>query len=279
MNTTTPPADLSTNDAASDTTRAYTTWHADDAEAFEAALMHPALAEGPLPEMVEGFITGSVISPFDGLADTLMGALLALFEIDLTTLDEAVREPLLAITQKRMDAILDGLDQDIAQEVAAQDGNAPASEYSVYAPLLADWQQARQALQDNPEDAAEQPPEAIDLPRTAELWARGMQLARLVWQEDDWDRLDKATRKEVARLYAPIDRLCATGKDEVTGERQRLKLFDDCTDAVYALHDITQQFYDRLAVAHAPIVKAPTPGRNDPCSCGSGKKYKKCCGA
>jgi uncharacterized protein YecA (UPF0149 family) len=22
-----------------------------------------------------------------------------------------------------------------------------------------------------------------------------------------------------------------------------------------------------------------TPGRNDPCPCGSGKKYKKCCGA
>jgi SEC-C motif-containing protein len=25
--------------------------------------------------------------------------------------------------------------------------------------------------------------------------------------------------------------------------------------------------------------KAPKVGRNDPCSCGSGKKYKKCCGA
>ena len=24
---------------------------------------------------------------------------------------------------------------------------------------------------------------------------------------------------------------------------------------------------------------APAPGRNDPCPCGSGKKYKKCCGA
>ena len=23
----------------------------------------------------------------------------------------------------------------------------------------------------------------------------------------------------------------------------------------------------------------PTPGRNDPCSCGSGAKYKKCCSA
>lgn len=27
------------------------------------------------------------------------------------------------------------------------------------------------------------------------------------------------------------------------------------------------------------VVKEKIPGRNDPCSCGSGKKYKKCCGA
>ncbi|NLT48197.1 MAG: preprotein translocase subunit SecA, partial [Clostridiales bacterium] len=27
------------------------------------------------------------------------------------------------------------------------------------------------------------------------------------------------------------------------------------------------------------VRKAPTVGRNDPCPCGSGKKYKKCCGA
>lgn len=26
------------------------------------------------------------------------------------------------------------------------------------------------------------------------------------------------------------------------------------------------------------VVKADEPGRNDPCPCGSGKKYKKCCG-
>ncbi len=29
---------------------------------------------------------------------------------------------------------------------------------------------------------------------------------------------------------------------------------------------------------HAPIRKGKKPGRNDPCPCGSGKKYKKCCG-
>ena len=28
-----------------------------------------------------------------------------------------------------------------------------------------------------------------------------------------------------------------------------------------------------------PVVKEKEPGRNDPCPCGSGKKYKKCCGA
>jgi preprotein translocase subunit SecA len=27
------------------------------------------------------------------------------------------------------------------------------------------------------------------------------------------------------------------------------------------------------------VVRGEKIGRNDPCSCGSGKKYKKCCGA
>jgi hypothetical protein len=35
------------------------------------------------------------------------------------------------------------------------------------------------------------------------------------------------------------------------------------------------QAYKRSKTIH----KEKTPGRNDPCSCGSGKKYKKCCGA
>jgi uncharacterized protein len=27
-----------------------------------------------------------------------------------------------------------------------------------------------------------------------------------------------------------------------------------------------------------PFKSAPRPGRNDPCPCGSGRKYKQCCG-
>mgnify|MGYP000128082312 CR=1 FL=1 len=39
-------------------------------------------------------------------------------------------------------------------------------------------------------------------------------------------------------------------------------------------------FVDGTIVAQQPFIR-PTPkvGRNDPCPCGSGKKYKKCCGA
>ena len=35
---------------------------------------------------------------------------------------------------------------------------------------------------------------------------------------------------------------------------------------------------DVLANMPKSVVVDQTPGRNDPCVCGSGKKYKKCCG-
>jgi hypothetical protein len=35
---------------------------------------------------------------------------------------------------------------------------------------------------------------------------------------------------------------------------------------------------ENLPAPPQPIRAAPKPGRNDPCPCGSGKKYKKCCG-
>ena len=36
---------------------------------------------------------------------------------------------------------------------------------------------------------------------------------------------------------------------------------------------------ERLLHPPEPVRAAPTTGRNDPCPCGSGRKYKKCCGA
>lgn len=34
---------------------------------------------------------------------------------------------------------------------------------------------------------------------------------------------------------------------------------------------------ERALIEREPIVAAPRIGRNEPCPCGSGKKFKKCC--
>ncbi len=38
------------------------------------------------------------------------------------------------------------------------------------------------------------------------------------------------------------------------------------------------KYVDGEAVAPSAARRAATPGRNDPCPCGSGRKYKRCCG-
>ena len=43
------------------------------------------------------------------------------------------------------------------------------------------------------------------------------------------------------------------------------------------LWDLLLSYAEKNAVTQ-PIVKGPKIGRNDPCPCGSGKKYKKCSG-
>jgi SEC-C motif domain protein len=37
-------------------------------------------------------------------------------------------------------------------------------------------------------------------------------------------------------------------------------------------------YKDGRTVPSTVVRSAPKVGRNDPCPCGSGKKYKKCCG-
>ena len=49
--------------------------------------------------------------------------------------------------------------------------------------------------------------------------------------------------------------------------------------ADFARHNGRWYFVDGEQMAQKPVVReGPRIGRNDPCTCGSGKKYKKCCG-
>jgi SEC-C motif-containing protein len=59
-------------------------------------------------------------------------------------------------------------------------------------------------------------------------------------------------------------------KDEVYAER-----------ALFERHgpDKKWYFFDGKAISNDPVKREePKVGRNDPCPCGSGQKYKKCCG-
>lgn len=102
----------------------------------------------------------------------------------------------------------------------------------------------------------------------------GMELRPGSWQAI-WD-------SEQAPLMRPIYLL---GADEI--KEEELKEVDDPVKA----HKLAQQIEANLPLIHrfwVPLRKAavqtikrdePKVGRNDDCPCGSGKKYKKCCGA
>ena len=55
----------------------------------------------------------------------------------------------------------------------------------------------------------------------------------------------------------------------------RLNAFGEAIWAIYDLRELWKTMGPKIETVRAAVV----PGRNDACSCGSGKKYKKCCGA
>ena len=59
----------------------------------------------------------------------------------------------------------------------------------------------------------------------------------------------------------------------------RLELHHRIMQSVYAHHDLTRVKRQIQSVERPIATRAAKVGRNDPCPCGSGKKYKKCCGS
>ena len=139
---------------------------------------------------------------------------------------------------------------------------------------------------------ADMPPEeqaafkGEDLPAFAQVWALGFMFAVESWP-DEWmaprDKdaakwLDGALQAVVAMTEddsaAPeISPLSEEGTPSTS--IARLNAFGEAIWAVYDLRELWKTMGPKVET----IRKEVAPGRNDPCSCGSGKKYKKCCGA
>ena len=120
--------------------------------------------------------------------------------------------------------------------------------------------------------------DALDIGRDwASGFFRGVELREAAWERwlDDNEWMDE--------VFALLDRL-ASGEvlgDDPAGPsmpityRERLEIVASLPGMLADLH----RHRIEALTPRQPRRRADTPDRNDPCSCGSGRKYKKCCGA
>ncbi len=113
-------------------------------------------------------------------------------------------------------------------------------------------------------------------------WAYGFFTA-VMMREEEWDRwLDE--NDWIEEIFDALDRLAsgeALNPDDPTaqatqvGYLERLGIVMDLPGMMADLHVHRIE----AMTPREPIRREATPGRNDACPCGSGRKYKKCCGA
>jgi uncharacterized protein len=118
-----------------------------------------------------------------------------------------------------------------------------------------------------------------------EPWVDGFTRA-MALRPDAWeallDRADEETRSTVIFLMALHD--IYTGNSKFTDaeiDEIDLEAPDLIPNCVATILHLSRPELARPAPANQvgqPFKAGPRPGRNDPCPCGSGRKYKQCCG-
>ena len=151
-----------------------------------------------------------------------------------------------------------------------------------YHPQVLDVRGALSMLR--PEDSAPSPGEKI--PSYAQVWAIGFMYAVETWPEEWEPPRDKQLQQWIDEYLSAIVALTEDDPGPFTTSffeegalpsvsDQRVGAYFDAVWGVYFLRKIMGSLGPRAAL----VRKADKPGRNDPCFCGSGKKYKKCHGA
>ncbi|MBC7601121.1 MAG: SEC-C domain-containing protein, partial [Ramlibacter sp.] len=124
------------------------------------------------------------------------------------------------------------------------------------------------------------------LPAYAQIWALGFMYAVENWPEDWTPPRDN----DVAKILDESLELIVALTEDDTGKPFISMYSEDgppsvseariehMHEAIWAVYDL-RLLWKSLGPRMEPIRKEAEPGRNDPCPCGSGKKYKKCHGA
>lgn len=178
----------------------------------------------------------------------------------------------LELWQRRWDDMVATLDTEV------QSLDAPDS----FQPEVLDVRGSIAALppEERPEIADE------DIPSIAQVWALGFMYAVENWPEDWTAPRDKEAAQWLDESLQTIVALTEpdTGKPTISMfsedgppsvSESRLDAYGAAIWAVYDLRRLWKSIGPRVET----VRRADVPGRNDPCSCGSGKKYKKCHGA
>jgi uncharacterized protein len=124
------------------------------------------------------------------------------------------------------------------------------------------------------------------VPAYAQVWALGFMYAIESWPDDWAAPRDPDAAQMLDNAVGAIVALCEEdpGKPSISMfaedgpasvSEQRL---DDFGGAIWAVYDL-RQLWKSLGPRTEAVRRPPEPGRNDPCPCGSGRKYKKCHGA
>ena len=125
-----------------------------------------------------------------------------------------------------------------------------------------------------------------DIPSFGQVWALGFMYAVESWPEEWAAPRDK---EAAGWIDDALDTLVALTEDDTGApavnmadedgppsvSQARVELFGEAIWAVYDLRQVWKSLGPRVE----PVARGDQPGRNDPCPCGSGKKFKKCHGA
>ena len=231
--------------------------------------------ETPQWEFCEGFMAALVCCRRSIPSAEYFELLLAIGEDETNEgafADAAQSARFMEIWTKRWSAIAKALDTEVKS----------LDEDGAYQPEVMD---VRGAVAELPE--AERAAVADEeIPAFAQVWALGFMFAVENWPEEWAAPRDKDAAKWLDASLQSVVALTEddTGVPEVSPFTEdgpptmsvvRLNAFADAVWAVYDLREIWRSIGPRVETR----VKKVEPGRNDPCHCGSGKKYKKCHGA
>ena len=237
----------------------------DDELAAYSDLIHDVSERADLPlslEGIDGFVTALLVAPRPVTADEYFPVLLGEGGMSVFK-DEAEQTLFMDCFDRRWN--------EIKRALAAPVENL--ADPKALAPLIMDWEGLLSELPKKEADEVRQ-----DMPAYGQLWAAGFLIVVEHW-EDDWSLPEDS--KDETFVDACLDPFYAliTPEADWTPEERKLNRDEHVASAIWGAYDLREFWLDRGFVPHAPVRKDPEPGRNDLCPCGSGKKYKKCCGA